>query len=140
MKTIVLPLVMLMGSSTMAFAAPQCPQEIKVSQSLAAPVAEWTGFQTTSPTRLSGIAFYDGPPAEDASLAPDSFKKQKSLETAIWTFDPQSSRSIWMMCLYAGTTQALTRELPKGTRGCTISYDGTQKIAGQSIITNVACK
>lgn len=93
-----------------------------------------------TPHNLAGITFYDGPPAENASLVYDKITRGKGEQTATWSFDPKNERQTWIVCRYAGTAIELARTLPRPTTMCSVVYDTQQAIAGMPVIKKIACK
>ena len=114
-----------------------CPKTIQVKEQLAAPVAGWTTASDGMPHQLAGLTFFDGKPEEHASLAPEGAIKDRFATHSIWKFD--GTRPIWMECHYAGTSVTLSRELPRGTATCMVSYKVDETIAGLPVIQNVNC-
>jgi len=117
-----------------------CPASITTRQDLTAQVAGWTAMKDDTPHNLAGITFYDGPPAEKASLVYDQIKKVKGEQIATWTFDPHNKRQTWLACSYAGTIIELARTLPPQTTTCSVTYDTQESIAGMPLIKKIACK
>jgi hypothetical protein len=117
-----------------------CPETISTRQELTAPVPGWTPMQDDTPHSLSGITFYDGPPAEKASLVYDQITPGKSEQIATWRFAPQTGRRIWLACSYAGTAIQLTKGLPPNISICSVTYDPQQSIAGLPVIRKITCR
>ena len=115
-----------------------CPKTIQVKQQLAAPVAGWTAASDGLPHQLAGLTFFDGKPEEKASLAPDAEAAQRNQTISTWKFD--KARPTWVMCQYSGTSVTLTRELPRGTSSCQVTYARNVTIAGLPVIESVNCK
>jgi hypothetical protein len=132
--------LLLLGPFCSAAEPINCPQTIAVRQELAAPVAGWTPTLDETPHRLAGITFYDGPPAERASLVYDQITRGKAEQTATWLFTPQKDRQIWLACSYAGTAIDLTRSLPRQATRCSVAYDSQQQIAGLPVIRKITCQ
>jgi len=116
-----------------------CPAQISTTQTLARPVSGWTDRKDTSPNVLAGLTFYDGPPEEQASLAPDE-KHVKGKLVESWELFPNPPRQNWIECIYAGTSIKLARPLPKEIRGCTVTFDEKQTVDGYPLIEKIACK
>ena len=110
--------------------AASCPDTIDVQQQLTTPIAGWTAALDDTPHQLSGVAFYDGPPKEKASLVYDQMTRAAGKETAIWRFAPGSDRQTWMACSYSGTMIVLAKALPPKTVGCSVTYNRRQLVAG----------
>jgi hypothetical protein len=117
-----------------------CPTTIRVRQELVAPVAGWAPTQNDAPVQLAGITFYDGPPAEKASLAYDRMTKAGRKQIASWRFTAEEGRPAWVSCSYSGTTVELSRSLSYKTTSCEVTYDPQQQIAGLPLIEKIACK
>jgi len=126
-------------STLSAADAVHCPPAIAVKQQLAAPVPGWSVGSDGMPHQLAGLTFFDGKPEDKASLAPDKNVAIKGKNVASWTFDG-SARPIWVACQYSGTNVVLTRELPKSTRSCSITYTTGVTIAGLPVIDKVDCR
>jgi hypothetical protein len=133
-------LTLLLCESAMAADATLCPSTIRVRQELVAAVAGWSAMQNDSPVQLAGITFYDGPPAEKASLAYDQITKAGRKQVATWRFATEAGRATWVSCNYSGTTVELTQSLPSKTTSCEVSYDPRQQIAGLPLIEKITCK
>ncbi len=93
-----------------------------------------------APRSLAGVTFYDGPPAEKASLIYDRMTRSKAEQTATWLFTPQKDRPVWVACSYTGTAIELSRSLPPTTTTCSVTYDTQQQIAGLPVIKKIACR
>lgn len=117
----------------------QCPATIAVQQQLTAPVPGWSASSDGMPHQFAGLTFFDGKPEDKASLAPDKQTALKVRTVASWMF-PADGHPIWVTCQYAGTNIVLTRELPRGTRTCSITYNTTVTLAGLPVIEKVDCK
>lgn len=115
-----------------------CPMTIQVTEQLAAPVAGWTAASDGMPHLLASLTFFDGKPEEKASLAPDTHLTYRSSSVSIWKF--AQARPTWVMCQYSGTSVTLTRELPRNTSICMVSYARGVTIAGLPVIESVSCK
>ena len=67
-----------------------------------------TARQDESPSTLSGITFFSGPPEEKASLAYDQWTRRNGLAYGIWHF-PKSSHRIWLSCHFSFTRVVLVK-------------------------------
>lgn len=112
-----------------------CPATISVKQEIQQVPAGWRALPGKPPYQLAGITFYEGPPEQMASLAPDS--ETKSANT--WHFEP-SPEGIWIACSYASTDIVVAKQLPKEISQCVISYDRQLATAGLPEIRRVDCK
>lgn len=117
-----------------------CPDVITTRQELTSSPSGWSPMLDDTPHNLAGITFYDGPPAEKASLAYDHLKHGKAEDLATWTFTKQEDRRIWLVCSYAGTAVELSRTLPPQITTCTVTYDPQTQIAGLPSIKKIACR
>jgi len=117
-----------------------CPASITTRQELTAPASGWSPMLDDTPHNLAGITFYDGPPAEKASLVYDDIKHGKGEDVATWTFARQEDRRTWLVCSYAGTSVELARSLPPQTTTCSVTYDTRTQIAGLPAIKKIACR
>jgi hypothetical protein len=140
-----LSLLALMIAATTASAAEliQCPAKIDVNQRLAAQIPGWSVVLSASPDemphQLAGVTFFDGNPQDRASLVPDKQSKLKAGTVASWTFGV-TDRAIWIACSYAWTSVVLSRQLPRTTRECSITYSNRDTIVGLPVIEKFDCK
>ena len=109
-----------------------CPPRIGTNQQLSAPLPDWKVAPDGLPNQLAGITFFEGPPEQQASLAPDIEKKTQST----WNF----TKPAWIACHYSGTSLTLTRALPKTTKSCTITFQPGVTVAGLPAIQKIECK
>jgi len=136
-----LPLAALLLAVPAAAEKIACPAEIKTSAAqLATPIDGWTARADSVATQLSGVTFYEGAPKEGGSLAPDDEKHTKAKITATWRLAGMPSSVYWLGCRYANTTLTLERQLPAGTKECTVNYDPTATVDGMPVIQDIACK
>lgn len=134
------PFLLLVNTFCFAAEPVTCPATIATRQELKAPVFGWTATQGSASGDLAGITFYDGTPAEGASLVYDKITRGKAEQTATWTFAPRTGRQIWIGCSYSGTSIQLTKSLPASVTTCSVVYDPNQQIAGLPSIKRIACK
>jgi hypothetical protein len=100
----------------------QCPNTLSVAQSVgAAAPPGWTPSLVDRPRSLAGIAFFDGDPANEASLVPSKERKVKGKDEAVWDFVPGKDE-IWVGCRYVDTAIVLGQKLPPTTKQCTVIY------------------
>jgi hypothetical protein len=74
---------------------------------------------------LSQVELSDGPPSENAWLAPEVSMDGKDGHTNRWIMAP-NPRGYWARCHYGRSVIDL--KLPSGLRQCTIRYDKAQKV------------
>jgi hypothetical protein len=116
-----------------------CPASIATHQELTSSADGWTPLLDDTPNDLAGITFYDGPPAQRASLVYDQIKHGKGEDVATWTFGKQEDRRTWLVCNYAGTAVELSRSLPPQITTCSVTYATQEHIAGLPAIKNISC-
>ena len=117
-----------------------CPATISVEQRVNNPPEGWEAAQSDAKMQLSMVTFFDGPPAERASLKYDRELKEKHEWAALWTLAP-SARGYWLRCAYENTTGVLLRQLPAEVTNCKVIYERKEFAAnGLPAIRHVACK
>ena len=117
-----------------------CPAMVQVEQSVTAVPGGWEARQSDAKSQLAMVTFYDGPPAERASLKYDSELKQKQNWIATWTL-ASSAHGYWIECAYEHTTATLARRLPADATTCTVIYERKERTAaGLPVIRHVGCK
>lgn len=71
----------------------------------------------------------DGPPNEQAWLAPDTTRKAGKSFTNVWTLPASagspSTGGTWLSCAYSGTSMIVSWRLPNGLKTCEIRYDNS---------------
>jgi len=97
-------------------------------------------MQGDSQVQLAGVTFYDGPPAEKASLVYDDMKKTGRKQVATWRFASGATRPTWLACTYSGTTIELSKSLPAKVTSCEVVYDSQQQISGLPVIEKMTCQ
>ena len=117
----------------------RCPDRISTAQTLSQTPSGWTNQTDATPNILAGVTFYDGPPKDLASLAPDE-THAKGKVLASWDLTPNPGRQYWLTCGYSGTRITLARPLPKELRTCVVTYDPKQTVDGLPSIERIACK
>lgn len=122
-----------------AVATPSCP-DIAVRENLATEVRGWRAVFSEPSRRLNRISFHDRHPSERVALVPEATTKARGRETATWRFGKDSGRRIWMECGYAGTSISMIRELPAGTKTCSVVYETNVRVAGMPRIENMECR
>jgi hypothetical protein len=124
-----------------AFAATTCPPTIAVAQSASTADPAWTVTYSGYNTALSGVTIFDGPPANQASLLPDSEEKTSFSVFQAWKLG-SSNNGYWLQCNYAHTTAQLSKQLPPGVSRCEVSYDANVAFGGGGghVVKSVKCK
>jgi hypothetical protein len=105
-----------------------CPASVAVRQAATAP-AGWAVAYDQKANGLAMVTFFEGPPAELASLVYDEQTSKGGEIRAVWRF-PAGNKGIWMSCAYDGTRVVLSRQLPASVRTCTVKYDKTSASGG----------
>jgi hypothetical protein len=123
-----LALFLALAAPAQAATAPACPATALVSETPAAVPTGFTAFINGDTPKAPGgpaaahaldtIAFSDGPPTEDAWLAPTAGGKGSQR----WDF-AGSGETIWLSCGYLATSVLLSAPLPTTTRSCKVIYD-----------------
>ncbi len=134
-----LPVLILAAECGTAADQVQCPAQVNVRQQIGAPIVGWAVVIDDLPHLLAGITFFDGKPEDKASLVPDRESKANGKSISTWIFSG-SGQPIWAACRYAWTTVALTRELPRQVRACSVTYNLRQSLAGLPAIEKIDCK
>jgi hypothetical protein len=117
-----------------------CPASIAVEQKASAPAPDWTITYSGYQTAVAGVTIFDGAPAEQASLVPDSEKTSGDNVIQIWQL-PKSDRGYWLQCNYANTTAQISRRLPASVTRCDVVYDHNMRFAGGgNVVKSVNCK
>lgn len=111
-------LVLLAGTVN---AAPQrCPATLEVEQHAIGVPAGAQAFDAEPRHPWTNVQFSDGPPNEQAWLAPDATRKAGKSFVNAWTF---TSPDTWMACGYTGTSVILAFRLADSIRSCEVRYD-----------------
>jgi len=113
------------GATAAARAAPQhCPARIEVRQTATDVPAGYQPFDSEPQHQWTNAQFSEGPPSEQAWLAPDTTGRQGKALVNTWTF-VNSPEGIWLSCGYAGTSIVVARRLPDTIRRCEVRFDMT---------------
>lgn len=116
-------LLLLPAAGGPAAAAPQhCPETLSVEQRA---VNLPTGLQAfDSETRHVWVnaQFSDGPPNEQAWLAPESSRTSGKTLTNLWRFVANQAGT-WLSCGYTGTSIVASFRLPNTVGSCEVRYD-----------------
>ena len=124
----------------LAQAESACPSKIAVEQKALAPAPDWAVSYSGYETAISGVAIFEGPPAEQASLVPDDQKTVGDNVVQTWRL-PKSDRGYWLQCNYANTTAQISRRLPADVDRCDVVYNHNLHFAGGGdVVKSVNCK
>lgn len=127
-------------SGAQLFARNTCPQKIEVEQRVGVIPEGWEAALATTTVSLTSVTFFDGPPAERASLKYDSEDQQKRDRVAFWNLPP-NVRGYWISCGYENTTAVVSRRLPESIRSCAVTYGRRKRgAAGLPEIKNISCR
>ncbi len=119
-----------------ARAAPvQCPGELLIFQRVVDPPAGTRAFDRAPKHPWDNAEFSEGPPEEQAWLAPDSTKREGKTFTNHWQF--AKSGGIWLSCDYQGTSMSVALPLSKTVTACSVTYDNE---VSPPRATSVACR
>jgi hypothetical protein len=103
-----------------AWAAPQhCPDALQVEQHAVAVPGSFQTFDAEAGHRWVSAQFSDGPPNEQAWLAPDTTRKNGSSFINVWRLSPGT----WLACGYTGTSLVAAIRLPDSVHKCEVRYD-----------------
>ena len=117
-----------------------CPATIAVEQKASAPSPDWIVTYSGYQTAVAGVTIFDGPPAEQASLVPDSEKTSGDNVIQIWQL-PKSDRGYWLQCNYANTSAQISRRLPASVTRCDVVYDRNMHFGGGgNVLKSVNCE
>jgi hypothetical protein len=117
-----------------------CPATIVVEQKGSAPAPDWTVTYSGYQTAIAGVTIFDGPPAEQASLAPDSEKPSGDNVIQNWQL-PKSNRGYWLQCNYANTTAQISRRMPASVSRCDVVLNHNEHFSGGGyVVKSVNCK
>ena len=118
-----------------------CPATVAVEQKASAPAPDWAVSYSGYETAVAGVTIFDGPPAQQASLVPDSEKPSGDNIIQIWQLQ-KSDRGYWIQCNYANTTAQISRRLPEGVRRCDVVLDHNMRFGGGggNVVKSVNCK
>ena len=100
----------------------RCPATIAVEERVPEAPPGWTPTKGAGGHDLAGVTFYDGPPADGASLVYDETATSGDDWIATWRLTP-GPRPYWIECRYQGTSMQLARALPPTVTLCRVAYD-----------------
>ncbi|TWB34814.1 STY0301 family protein [Nitrospirillum viridazoti] len=142
MKTLIVlgTLAFSVGRALAAETAPQCPKTFAVTEAPASVPAGFTAYSDGNPPTtvsatpiahpLATVRFSDGPPTEQAILAPDASTKTG----ASWKFEPAPGKDIWMSCAYVATDVIIATKLPATIKSCRLTFD-----KGGNLMESMSC-
>jgi hypothetical protein len=116
-----------------------CPDSLQVEQR-ANPPSGWTASYSNLVSRLSGVAIFDGPPSNRASIK-YNMRRQSASELRVRWDLIYSPRSHYVQCQYERTSAMISAPLPAGVRTCDVVYD--RKVAyadGGMAVKRMVCK
>jgi hypothetical protein len=115
-----------------------CPPQVSVGETVSGPFEGWSILKGDPVHKLVGLTFYDGNPAENASLAPDSETRSGNSSISSWKFS--GTTSVWAVCRYADTSVTLARDLKNKIRGCSITYNRRLSVSGYPVMEKISCQ
>lgn len=111
-----------------------CPGALAVHRDRSFEAPGWTvgflpGHRRPRPGShaLSGVSLSDGPPAEQAFLAPDDSDRAGGALTNRWSLG-RSPRGYWLICEYESSGANLSRRLPPEIGQCSVRYDASDRV------------
>ena len=117
-----------------------CPATVAVEQRASAPAPDWAVSYSGYETAVAGVTIFDGPPAQQASLVPDSEKTSGDNIIQVWQLQ-KSDRGYWIQCNYANTTAQISRRLPESVSRCDVVLSHNERfLGGANVIKSVNCK
>ena len=108
-----------------------CPLEIQTSQQPLEKIEGWEYGKRIIKHEFEEVVFFDGHPTNKHALKYDEEHEGLKGHTLIWNFSEKAQ--YWVRCGYDGTTVALIKQLPEGTRSCGVTYV-------RSEMPKIACK
>jgi hypothetical protein len=116
-----------------------CPEAMNVEQRVAETPQGWEAGFSGLKAQIAMVTFFDGPPAERASLKYDSELKQRGGWVATWTL-ASNTRGYWIQCAYDNTTVVLSKRLPETVKTCNVTYERSTKAANAlPLVKHVGC-
>jgi|SoiMethySBSTD1v2_1073268.scaffolds.fasta_scaffold1343896_1 hypothetical protein len=116
-----------------------CPETISVEQKVSDLPQGWEAGTSGAKTQIAMVTFFDGPPAERASLKYDNELKQRGNWVATWILAP-TGRGHWIQCAYENTTAVLSKRLPDAVKTCSVTYERNNKAANAlPLVKHVGC-
>jgi len=116
-----------------------CPAAVSVEQRVTTAPDGWEPSLSGAKPQLAMVTFFDGPPAERASLKYDHEEKRKGDWVGTWNL-ASSPRGYWIQCAYDNTTAVLSRRLPAEVTVCKVIYERkVHTAAGLPAVRHVSC-
>ena len=100
-----------------------CPAQLPVKQTVSEPIAGWTPLNQEGGYPFVRVAFYPGPPADNALIVPSIEYRGASGLHDSWDL-PRRPGGYWMTCAYGNTTATVARKLADDVDFCQADYDG----------------
>jgi len=125
----------------LACAQQTCPPTLKVEQKAVSPGADWSVTYSGYDTALAGVTVFDGPPANQASLAPDREHMTHDAVFQTWKL-AKNATGYWLECEYANTTAQISRRLPPSVSRCDVVYERNVRSGGEGrrVVKSLSCK
>jgi hypothetical protein len=118
-----------------------CPATVEVEQHHAGAAAEgWEPSREPVRHPLMGVTFFDGPPSERASLAPDADEAKGKEHVLRFELGAPGPRGHWVSCVYDRTDVVLSRQLEPRVRACSVTVDPTVTVGGRPSVLRIACR
>lgn len=118
-----------------------CPPTLSVQQKASVPNADWTVTYSGYDTAIAGVTIFEGPPASQASLLPDSERTNTDRVFQTWKL-PKNESGYWLQCDYANTTAQVYRRLPADIARCDVTLERNVRFGGEGrrVVKSVRCK
>src|SRR5260370_42293684 len=144
LKRITLSLIALacaIAAPHLACAQQTCPPTLKVEQKAVSPGADWSVTYSGYDTALAGVTVFDGPPANQASLAPDREHMTHDAVFQTWKL-AKNATGYWLQGEDANTTAQISPRLPPSVSRCDVVYERHVRFGGEDrrAVRSVSCK
>jgi hypothetical protein len=132
-------LCLALASTSPARAEMTCPDTLGVQQRAETP-AGWSVSYVEQAPRLSGVAIFDGQPANRATLK-YNWRRQTAKELILRWDLILNPRSYYLQCSYERTTAQISSALPPGVRSCEVVYDRNVSYPGGGLaVKRMVCR
>ena len=112
-----------------------CPAKTRLEGAPKVPAdGVWSGVFSSSPIWLSGVSLFDGPPAELASLKPDSVQETKGDSVFVWKLTATYPAGIWISCRYGDGLVSLAQRVATPVSACRASTKKDNSIGRLGIV------